>query len=193
MFIFFFQVNKNAIKCWGDFPNKYFNVWRVLFHNQSRRQITWNLLLINNIKNSIFFLIKIKKWRVLCTKCKPKPVGRNIWRKKLETMNCARITLIVYYSGKSLLWISLSKINYDFAGLGIRSFAPSLKSLKSNEQLWANRSGPSCQKSDREWVTQVAHDNEQPWVICLGRSRKMSEWPNRSFFLSESLIRSFAH
>ena len=33
------------------------------------------------------------------------------------------------------------------------------RSLMTNEQLWANRSGRSCQKSNREWITQVAHDN----------------------------------
>ena len=55
------------------------------------------------------------------------------------------------------------------AGLGIRSFAQVaqikwatvsdlLRSLRTNEQLWANRSGCSCQKSHRERIAQVAHD-----------------------------------
>ena len=34
----------------------------------------------------------------------------------------------------------------------------SLRSLRTNEQLWANCSGHSCQKSDRERIAQVAHD-----------------------------------
>ena len=69
------------------------------------------------------------------------------------------------------------------------------------------RSNRSNQMSDCERIAQVAHvkratvseslsslmTNEHSWVICLGRSRKMSKWANRSFFLSESLIRSFAH
>ena len=62
----------------------------------------------------------------------------------------------------------------QIAGLGIRSFAHSsfahfaqinwgtvsdlLRSLKTNERLWANRSGRSRQRSDCEWFAQVAHD-----------------------------------
>ena len=34
----------------------------------------------------------------------------------------------------------------------------SLRSTRTNERLWANCSGRSCQKSDRELITQVAHD-----------------------------------
>ena len=37
----------------------------------------------------------------------------------------------------------------------------SLRSLRTNEQLWANRSGSSCQKSYHEQNPQVAHDK---WV-----------------------------
>ena len=55
------------------------------------------------------------------------------------------------------------------SGLAIRSFAhfaqikcmtvsDSLRSLKTNERLWANRSGCSRQMSDRERIAQVAHN-----------------------------------
>ena len=37
----------------------------------------------------------------------------------------------------------------------------SLRSLKTNDQPWANRSGPSWQMSNREQFAQVAHDK---WV-----------------------------
>ena len=47
-------------------------------------------------------------------------------------------------------------------GLGIRSFAQSLISLKSNEQLWAIRSDRSRQMSDCERIAQVARDK---WAI----------------------------
>ena len=33
-----------------------------------------------------------------------------------------------------------------------------LRSLKTNEQLWANRSGGSYQNNDHEQIAQVAHD-----------------------------------
>ena len=77
------------------------------------------------------------------------------------------------------------------AGLGIRSFAhcsfahlliahfaqikwatgsDSLRSLKTNERLWANPSGRSRQMSDREQIAQVALTNKQPWAIRWGRS-----------------------
>ena len=70
-------------------------------------------------------------------------------------------------------------------GLGIRWFAQIAQikwatvsdSLRTFEWLWANRSGRSCQKSNREQIAQVAHDKKA----------------NRLFFLSQSLIGSFTH
>ena len=78
-------------------------------------------------------------------------------------------------------------------GLGIRSFThPSfahfaqfkwatvsdlLRSLKTNERPWANRSGRSWKMSDRErfaQVAQVAHDKWAMWANRSGCSPKMS-------------------
>ena len=73
-----------------------------------------------------------------------------------------------------------------FAGLGICSFAhcsfaqiaeikwatvsDTLRLLRTNERLWANRSGRSCIKSDHEKITQVAHDN---WAIMSDSLRSI--------------------
>ena len=77
----------------------------------------------------------------------------------------------------------------NLPGLGIisfahRSFAHSLRSLKSNERLWVIFSDPSRQMSDCEQIAQVAHikratvsellrllmKNERPWAIHSGCS-----------------------
>ena len=50
---------------------------------------------------------------------------------------------------------------WEFAHLIIHSFrtvSDSLRSLKTNEQPWANRSGHSRQMSDREQIPQVTQD-----------------------------------
>ena len=95
------------------------------------------------------------------------------------------------------------------AGLGIRSFAHFahfahfaqikwatvsnlLRSLKTNERLWVNRSGLTRQMIDRKRIVQVPHDkwaivseslrslmtNEQPWAI---RSGAHDKWANKRF------------
>ena len=46
----------------------------------------------------------------------------------------------------------------SFAQIKRATVSDSLRSLKTIEQLWANRSGRSYQKSDRERIAQVAHD-----------------------------------
>ena len=72
------------------------------------------------------------------------------------------------------LWehsLKMTCLDYEDAGLGFcsfahRSFAHLLKSLRTNERMWA---------------------------IFSGTSGQMSEWANRSFFLSKSVIFLFAH
>ena len=62
----------------------------------------------------------------------------------------------------------------------------SLRSLRTNKRLWANRSGRSCQKSNRERIAQVARQkwaNEQI-------SRFLSKSFNCSFFRKKRAIRS---
>ena len=51
----------------------------------------------------------------------------------------------------------------------------SLRSLRTNEQLWANRSGRSCQKSDCEQIAQVAHQKWAMWANRSSCSPKMSD------------------
>ena len=45
-----------------------------------------------------------------------------------------------------------------FAQIKLATVSDLLRSLKTNEQLWANRSGRSRQMSDSERIAQVAHD-----------------------------------
>ena len=67
--------------------------------------------------------------------------------------------------------------------------AHSLRSLKSNEWLWANRSDRSCQKRDREQIAQVAHDK---WATAsdLLRSLMINERMNESLVFSEQIAYS---
>ena len=81
-----------------------------------------------------------------------------------------------------LLHIFVSSAHYKYSintELGIRSFAhrlfahfaqikwatvsDSLRSLKTNERPWANRSGRSEEMSDREWIAQVA---QRKWATA---------------------------
>ena len=73
----------------------------------------------------------------------------------------------------------------------------SLRSLRTNERLWANCSGRSCQKSDFERIAQVTHDKSANERFAQKNLTKMI----KSYFfvcflyvkkkLSESLIPSF--
>ena len=58
------------------------------------------------------------------------------------------------------------------SGLGIRSFAHSLISLKSNERLWAIRSDRSRQMSDRERIAQVS---QRKWVNEQFAQKKLAK------------------
>ena len=73
------------------------------------------------------------------------------------------------------------------SGLGIRSFPHSLKSLRTNEQMWAIFSGCSGQMSDCEQIAQVAHDK---WanVSNLLRSLRTNERITLFFEQIKSLI-----
>ena len=55
----------------------------------------------------------------------------------------------------------------------------SLRSLRKNERLWANCSGCSCQKSDREQIAQVAHD-KRVTVSDLLRLLMINMWMSDS-------------
>ena len=75
---------------------------------------------------------------------------------------------------------------WEFAHSLIRSFAQiaqikwatvsnTLRTLRTNEGLCANRSGRSCPKSDCERIARLLMTNERLWAIRPGRSWKMSE------------------
>ena len=98
-----------------------------------------------------------------------------------------------------LLWKLTKK-----AGLGICSFAHRLfahwsfahllQLLRTNEWMWAIHSGRSGQMSNCERIAQVPHDkwaNVSNSLRLLRTNEPMSE--SLSFFLSKSLIFSFAH
>ena len=75
----------------------------------------------------------------------------------------------------------------------------SLRSLRKNEQLWANQSGRSCQKSNCEWIAQVAHDKRatvSDLLRVLMRKEQMSQSlffiANCSFALSLTKNEQFA-
>ena len=85
------------------------------------------------------------------------------------------------------------------AGLGIRSFAHrsfahSLRLLRSNERLWVICSDRSGQMSYCDQKAQVTHDK---WATIsdllrlLMINEQMSKWADER--MSESLIRSFSH
>ena len=64
-------------------------------------------------------------------------------------------SLVFSRAGNSLICSSLI---CHFANIKWATASDSLRSLKTNERLWANCSGCSYQKSDREQIAQGAHD-----------------------------------
>ena len=56
--------------------------------------------------------------------------------------------------------------------------------------MWAIRSKSLISSERCERIAQVAHQKWAMWANCSGRSPKMSEWVNHSFFWAN---RSFAH
>ena len=65
----------------------------------------------------------------------------------------------------------------------------SLRSPRTNERLWANHSGFSCQKINCEQIPQAAHD-KRATVSNSIRSLMINEWMSKSLFFSAN--RSFA-
>ena len=61
-----------------------------------------------------------------------------------------------------------------------------LRSIRTNEWLWANCSGRSCQMSNREWIPQVANDK---WatVSSLLRLLMIDERMSKLLFFSEQI------
>ena len=67
-----------------------------------------------------------------------------------------------------------------------------LKSLRTNEQMWAIRSGRSGQMSDCERIAQVAHEKWANVSDSL-RSLRTNEWMSKSLgILSKSLMFLFS-
>ena len=74
----------------------------------------------------------------------------------------------------------------SFAQIKWATVSDSLRLLRTNEQLWANRSGHSCQKSDHEQIASVAHDK---WVTMSDslRSLMINEQMSESLVFSERI------
>ena len=64
----------------------------------------------------------------------------------------------------------------------------SLRSLKTNERLWANRSGHSYQKSDHEQIAQVTHDK---WATVSDSLRSLMKNERLSDSLKIFLLKSY--
>ena len=64
----------------------------------------------------------------------------------------------------------------------------SLRSLRTNEWLWANCSGRSCQKSDREQIAQVAHDK---WATMSTLLRLLMINEQMSYSLKTFWLKSY--
>ena len=103
-----------------------------------------------------------------------------------------------------------SKADPNKSGLGIRSFtlcsfahfaqikwatvSDSLRSLKTNERLWAYRSGRSRQINNRERIAQVTHDKwayERLAQQILAKKSNFLVFFINVFYFSDSLIPSF--
>ena len=103
-------------------------------------------------------------------------------RKKL-TSKWSKVKLKIKFKKK--MAVSLIQSYYQGWDLLI---AHSLISLKSNERLWANRSGRLRQMSNYERFAQVAH---QKWATISESLRLLTKNERIAHFLSESLIRFF--
>ena len=106
---------------------------------------------------------------------------------QLNVLCAVKLKIVFLKMHRSLRWCLL---NYNFkyvivAGLGIRSEQMSKyeRFTQVAQDKWATVS-----ESLRSLMT-----NERMWAIHSGCSEQMSEWANRWGFLSKSLIFSFAH
>ena len=80
-------------------------------------------------------------------------------------------------AGNSLICSSLiCSLAHSLILLKSATMSDSLRLLKTNERLWANRSGCSEEMSNRERFAQVAQRKWAIWVNHSFCSRKMSEW-----------------
>ena len=99
------------------------------------------------------------------------------------------LTSLIFSRFGNLLICSFAQI----AQIKWATVSDSLRSLRTNERLWANRSGRSCQKSDWEWIAQVAHDK---WSTVSNSLRLIHDnWVNEQiayFFWANCLFALFS-
>ena len=126
-------------------------------------------------------------------------VGNSLIRSFLVN-NLSKLLMVAHFLWAT--WVICSHHSF-LAGLGICSFAQIaqikwvtvsnlLRSLRTNERLWANRSGRSCQKSDWEWIAQVAHDK---WSTVSNSLRLIHDnWVNEqiTYFFWANLFALFS-
>ena len=91
------------------------------------------------------------------------------------TISSARKKLQSSRSWNSLIRSSLIRSFAHFAQIKWATVSDSLRSLKTNERPWANRSGRSEEMSDVSESLISLTKNERPWAIRSGRSEEMSE------------------
>ena len=111
-------------------------------------------------------------------------------------MKTASLNMYVYFRSLAgqlfslkAVFVQISDIFKTTLRVHIRKVKDWLRSLRTNERLWANHSGHSSQKSDREQIAQVAH-NKWATVSDFLRLLMINEqiasffWANRWFALS---------
>ena len=97
-------------------------------------------------------------------RCETGDMRQDTWDRRCETR-----------AGNSLIPSLLIHSFAHFAQIKWATVSDSLRSLKTNERLWANRSGCSEEMSDREQFAQVAQRKWAMWVNRSFRSPKMSD------------------
>ena len=129
------------------------------------------------------------------------PFGTGLGIRSFLVSNLSKSLMVAHFWWAT--WVICSHHSF-LAGLGICWFAQiaqikwvtvsdSLRSLRTNERLWANRSGRSCQKSNWEWIAQVAHDK---WSTVSNSRRLIHDnWVNEQityFFWANCLFALFS-
>ena len=129
----------------------------------------------------------------------PTTIGTTWHVVKIVFKNPCTLVSMVLSVGNSLIHSLLICLFAQITQIKWETVSNLLRSLRTNEPLWANRSGCSCQKSDREQIAQVAHDKRatvrdsiRSLIINEQISKSLVFWANCSFALSLTKIKPFA-
>ena len=86
---------------------------------------------------------------------------------------CTVVFSHFFTAGNSLIRSLLIRSFTHFAQIKWATVSDSLRSLKTNERRWVNRSGRWEEMSDREWIAQVA---QEKWATMSDSLRSL--WGN---------------